>query len=225
MEKYHVPVYPFPFGTRVFIHRSGVIREAEYRGMKIKDTNICGSNVITEYIFWFGDKLGEEIITTRIPIYKTVEDAAQEINPVRCEVLDMQWFSLRYLSHFIWDGIQFYGWLWDGSRPIKRTPRERLKVVEIYEGEITFIDYDGNEYDAECFQRFYQTAESCREANKPKIVMLDEEGGFVKQKREDFYEYVKHHCPGFEDNIKWESFKADASMPWNLTEQIRSWTN
>lgn len=27
-----VSVYPFPFGTRVFMHRNGVIREAEYRG-------------------------------------------------------------------------------------------------------------------------------------------------------------------------------------------------
>lgn len=25
-----VSVYPFPFGTRVFMHRNGVIREAEY---------------------------------------------------------------------------------------------------------------------------------------------------------------------------------------------------
>lgn len=31
-----VSVYPFPFGTRVFMHRNGVIREAEYRGMRIK---------------------------------------------------------------------------------------------------------------------------------------------------------------------------------------------
>lgn len=40
-----VSVYPFPFGTRVFMHRNGVIREAEYRGMRIKDTGICGNNV------------------------------------------------------------------------------------------------------------------------------------------------------------------------------------
>lgn len=42
-----VSVYPFPFGTRVFMHRNGVIREAEYRGMRIKDTGICGNNVDT----------------------------------------------------------------------------------------------------------------------------------------------------------------------------------
>lgn len=47
-----VSVYPFPFGTRVFMHRNGVIREAEYRGMRIKDTGICGNNVDTEHIFY-----------------------------------------------------------------------------------------------------------------------------------------------------------------------------
>lgn len=44
-----VSVYPFPFGTRVFMHRNGVIREAEYRGMRIKDTGICGNNVDTRW--------------------------------------------------------------------------------------------------------------------------------------------------------------------------------
>lgn len=48
-----VSVCPFPFGTRVFMHRNGVIREAEYRGMRIKDTGICGNNVDTEHIFWW----------------------------------------------------------------------------------------------------------------------------------------------------------------------------
>lgn len=55
-----VSVYSFSFGTRVFMHRNGAIREAEYRGMIIKDTNICGQDVATEHIFWFGGKLGEE---------------------------------------------------------------------------------------------------------------------------------------------------------------------
>lgn len=69
-----VSVYPFPFGTRVFMHRNGVIREAEYRGMRIKDTGICGNNVDTEHIFWFGSKLGEEKFKVSMPIYKTAED-------------------------------------------------------------------------------------------------------------------------------------------------------
>lgn len=88
-----VSVYPFPFGTRVFMHRNGVIREAEYRGMRIKDTGICGNNVDTEHIFWFGSKLGEEKFKVSMPIYKTAEDAAQETNPVQYEVLTMS-FSL-----------------------------------------------------------------------------------------------------------------------------------
>lgn len=221
-----VSVYPFPFGTRVFMHRNGEIREAEYRGMRIKDTGICGKNVDTEHIFWFGSKLGEEKFKVSMPIYKTAEDAAQETNPVQYEVLNIESFSLKYLPYLVWDGIQFCGWLWDGSRPVKRAAREPLRVCEIYGGEVTFVDYSGNEYDAEYFQRFYQTAEQCRAAHKPKIVMLDEEGDdFAKQKHDEFYAYVKHHCPGFEDKIEWEYFQAYKTMPWNLSQQVKFWSN
>ena len=152
-----VSVYPFPFGTRVFMHRNGVIREAEYRGMRIKDTGICGNNVDTEHIFWFGSKLGEEKFKVSMPIYKTAEDAAQETNPVQYEVLNIESFSLKYLPYLVWDGIQFCGWLWDGSRPVKRATREPLRVCKIYGGKVTFVDYSGNEYYAEHFRRFYQT--------------------------------------------------------------------
>ena len=141
-------------------------------------------------------------------------------------MLNIEPFSLRYLPHLIWDGIQFCGWLWDGSKPVQRATRESLRVCEIYGGEVVFIDYHGNKYNAEYFQRFYQTAEQCREANKPKIVTLDEEeDGSVKQKRNEFYEYVKYHCPSFEDKIDWENFQADNAMPWNLSQQIIIWTN
>lgn len=221
-----VSVYPFPFGTRVFMHRNGVIREAEYRGMRIKDTGICGNNVDTEHIFWFGSKLGEEKFKASMPIYKTAEDAAQETNPVQYEVLNIESFSLKYLPYLVWDGIQFCGWLWDGSRPVKRATREPLRVCKIYGGKVTFVDYSGNEYYAEHFRRFYQIAEQCREANKPKIVMLDEEGDdFAKQKHDEFYAYVKHHCPGFEDKIEWEYFQAYKTMPWNLSQQVKFWSN
>lgn len=73
---------------------------------------------------------------------------------------------------------------------------------------------------------FNQTAKQCREANKPKIVMLDEEGDdFAKQKHDEFYAYVKHHCPGFEDKIEWEYFQAYKTMPWNLSQQVKFWSN
>lgn len=219
-----VSVYPFPFGTRIFMHRNGVIREAEYRGMRIKDTYTCVNNVVAEHIFWFGSKLGEEKFKVSMPIYKTAEDAAQEINPIQCEVLNIESFSLRYLSHLVWDGIQFWGWLWDGSRPVRRATRESLRVCEIYGGKVTFVDYNGNEYDAEHFRRFYQTAEECRAANRPNIIMLDkEEDDFAKQKRDEFYAYVKHHCPGFEDKIEWKHFQAYSTMPWNLSRQVTNW--
>lgn len=219
-----VSVYPFHFGTRVFMHRSGVICEAEYRGMRIKDTGICGNNVDTEHIFWFGSKLGEEKFKASMPIYKTAEDAAKEADPIQYEMLNIESFSLRYLPHLVWDGIQFCGWLWDGSRPVKRATRELLRICKIYGGEVTFVDYSGNEYYAEHFRRFYQTAEQCRKANKPKIVMLDEEeDDFAKQKRDEFYAYVKHHCPGFEDKIEWKYFQKNNTIPWNLSRQITNW--
>lgn len=107
--------------------------------------------------------------------YNDPIDAKREVNPIQHKILDIKSFSLRYLSCLIWDGIQFYGWLWDGSRPIKRSTRESLNACEIYRDKIAFIDYHGNKYDAEYFQRFTQTAEQCRSANKPRIVMLDEE--------------------------------------------------
>lgn len=226
MTGFYVPVYPFPFGTKVFMHKNGVIREAEYRGMIVKDTSVCGCNVVTEHVFWLGNKLGEEKITVRNRIYKTVEDAAKEINPVSCNCLDMQSFSQKYLSHFMWNGIQFSGWLWDGSRPVQRAPRESLKACEIYMGKLTFIDYPGNMYDAEHFQRFYQTAEMCRKDHTPSIAMLDDEDeeNFAEKKREEFYEYVAHHCPGFEDKIDWMYFQNLDTMPNNLAEQVRVWT-
>lgn len=73
-------------------------------------------------------------------------------------------------------------------------------------------------------KEYCQTAEQCRKANKPKIVMLDEEeDDFAKQKRDEFYAYVKHHCPGFEDKIEWEYFQKNNTMPWNLSRQITNW--
>lgn len=49
-EKY-VSVYPVSFGTRVFMHRNGVIYQAEYRGIKVIEDGICGHNVNTQHIF------------------------------------------------------------------------------------------------------------------------------------------------------------------------------
>lgn len=82
-------------------------------------------------------------------------------------------------------------------------------------------------YDANKFNRFYQTAEECRENNTPKIMMLDDEDDeeFAERKRDEFYEYVAHHCPGFENEIDWEYFYNLRPMSENLAEQVRAWTN
>lgn len=173
-EKY-VSVYPVSFGTRVFMHRNGVIYQAEYRGIKVTEDGICGHNVNTQHIFWLGNKQGEIEVASNISIYTTVQDATQERNAIALNKINIENFSKKYLLHLLWNGIQFSGWLWDGSRPICRTPRERLKGCVIHQGEIEFIDCQGNVYDANKFNRFYQTAEECRENNTPKIMMLDDE--------------------------------------------------
>lgn len=85
----NVLIYDIPFGIRVFMHRDGVIREAKYRGMIVKDPGICGRNMYVEYIFWFGSKLGEGKIETSTSIYKTLEDAKREVNPIQHKILDM----------------------------------------------------------------------------------------------------------------------------------------
>lgn len=225
-EKY-VSVYPVSFGTRVFMHRNGVIYQAEYRGIKVTEDGICGHNVNTQHIFWLGNKQGEIEVASNISIYTTVQDATQERNAIALNKINIENFSKKYLLHLLWNGIQFSGWLWDGSRPICRTPRERLKGCVIHQGEIEFIDCQGNVYDANKFNRFYQTAEECRENNTPKIVMLDDEDDeeFAERKRDEFYEYVAHHCPGFENEIDWEYFYNLRPMSENLAEQVRAWTN
>ena len=225
-EKY-VSVYPVSFGTRVFMHRNGVIYQAEYRGIKVTEDGICGHNVNTQHIFWLGNKQGEIEVASNISIYTTVQDATQERNAIALNKINIENFSKKYLLHLLWNGIQFSGWLWDGSRPICRTPRERLKGGVIHQGEIEFIDCQGNVYDANKFNRFYQTAEECRENNTPKIMMLDDEDDeeFAERKRDEFYEYVAHHCPGFENEIDWEYFYNLRPMSENLAEQVRVWTN
>lgn len=187
----HVKIHKISFGERVFIHRRGAIREVEYRGLVVKDTGTLRSNIIVKYIFWFGKESREDKIDADISLYKTIEDATQESNPIPYETLDMESFSLKYLPHLIWNGIQFYGWLWNGSRPEERAPREPLRVCEIYNGKVTFIDYQGNMYDAEHFHRFYQTAEKCREENEPRIVMLNEDTEVNIQENKNKLEELK----------------------------------
>lgn len=54
----NVLIYDIPFGIRVFMHRDGVIREAKYRGMIVKDSGICGRNMYVEYIFLVWKQIG-----------------------------------------------------------------------------------------------------------------------------------------------------------------------
>ena len=140
-------------------------------------------------------------------------------------MLNIESFSLRYLQHLVWDGVQFYGWLWDGSRPVKRATREPLRVCEIYGGEVTFVDYSGNEYYAEHFRRFYQTAEQCREANKPKIVTLDEEEGDLQNRSVMSFVNTSSIIVPALSKIEWEYFQAYKTMPWNLSQQVKFWSN
>lgn len=218
---YDVKVYHISFGDRVFMHRNGVIYQAEYRGLKVED---CMSNIYTKHIFWLGKKQGEVEINCYTNIYKSIEDATQEKNVIVANKIDMETFSNKYLRHLLWDGIQFTGWVWDGSKPKKYATRESLKTCVIRQGKVELIDYNGNVYDIDQFQRFYQTADECRRNHTPNISMLDDDDDKdLTNKRDEFYEYVKHHCPGFESKIDWEYFKNNCTMPENLAKQVRVW--
>lgn len=91
-EKY-VSVYPVSFGTRVFMHRNGVIYQAEYRGIKVTEDGICGHNVNTQHIFWLGNKQGEIEVASNISIYTTVQDATQERNAIALNKINIENFS------------------------------------------------------------------------------------------------------------------------------------
>lgn len=103
-EKY-VSVYPVSFGTRVFMHRNGVIYQAEYRGIKVTEDGICGHNVNTQHIFWLGNKQGEIEVASNISIYTTVQDATQERNAIALNKINIENFSKKYLLHLLWNGI------------------------------------------------------------------------------------------------------------------------
>lgn len=215
-----VSIFPIQFGTRVFIRAKGAFREAEYRGIYVKDPNICGVNMIVKHIFWLGNKIGGLTVDRSAEIYMTAEDVITENNRVSYETISIESFSLRYLRHLSWDGIQFTGWIWDGARPERKATRECLSACEVRGDGVSLIDRHGNIYDIDKFSRFYQTREECMRANKPVIVMMDDEDKGDEGSRDMFYEYVKHHCPGFEDKIEWGRFVAEKGMPWNLSDQV-----
>lgn len=106
-----VSVYPFPFGTRVFMHRNGVIREAEYRGMRIKDTGICGNNVDTEHI-----KTGCDLII---------------LGGTNCDEGSMDWLfgSLGNENFYVCQPVSFY----KSQREIQKVnPLYAFKVATAY---------------------------------------------------------------------------------------------
>lgn len=111
----NVLIYDIPFGIRVLMHRDGVIREAKYRGMIVKDPGICGRNMYVEYIFWFGSKLGEGKIETSTSIYKTLEDAKREVNPIQHKILDIKSFfsKISIMSYLGWYTVLWLvmGWI------------------------------------------------------------------------------------------------------------------
>ena len=70
----------------------------------------------------------------------------------------------------------------------------------------------------------YPTAEACEADNACKVIEFDDDESFAEQKRDEFRDYVAHHCPGFEDRIDWEYFMNLKSMPENLAMQVENWT-
>lgn len=221
--KKSVFVCKIPFGSRVFIHKDGAIREVIYEGMITRDSHICGGGVYTKHMFWFGNHIGTRAFDERISIYRTIEDASAETNKIPAHDIDLGDFSSRYIPRLNWDGIQFTGWVWDGSRPVKRATREYIDGCLLNRDGVTFLDRNGNPIIVD-LDRFYKTAEDCRENNKPRIVMLDDNDNESHKRRfDEFKKFVADHCPGFEDKIDESRFEYERSMPENMSIQVGLW--
>lgn len=90
-------------------------------------------------------------------------------------------------------------------------------------------DYLKGKFFFELADGWFVTEQECREAHGVDDVVEFEdeepdEDDFAEQKREEFRDYVAHHCPGFEDRIDWEYFMNLKSMPENLAMQVENWT-
>lgn len=48
---------------------------------------------------------------------------------------------------------------------------------------------------------------------------------FFAKRNERREAFGGNHCPGFEDKIEWEYFQAYNTMPWNLSQQVKFWSN
>lgn len=220
METKTISFYNLAFGSRVFVHYKGAIREAEYRGIKITTK---APDPYIEHILWLGDEIGENTVSKyKGRIYPSIGNAIEEEYPIPMDDMDAVDFSLDYLRNMVWDGFMFYGWIWDGSRPVKRAGFG-ICGMEIRSEGVSFVRSDGKgNWDAGHFGEFYQTAEECRRNNKPKVVML--EGVRIEENmKKDFYGIMKHYCPGFEDEICWDMFSPDKSMEENVIRQMKRW--
>lgn len=222
---YYVSMFPFKFGTRVYFHDDGVIREAEYRSMEVIHN---GLGIITKHLFWCGKQTGFKTLKgDHRFVYPTIEDAYQERNRISTQQIDMGDFSKKYMSHLNWNGISFSGWIWDGAKPVLRSPslpHGRIIGIHVEKDKPSMaILNNNNTIPLEQLARFYQAADECRADHIPAVATIEDEDNeyFEEQKRKEFYDFVVHHCPGFEDKIDWEYFQSSESMPWNLAEQVK----
>lgn len=55
---------------------------------------------------------------------------------------------------------------------------------------------------------------------------LAENNGIIKLKFKEFKEFKEtNDAFDFEDKIEWEYFQAYKTMPWNLSQQVKFWSN
>lgn len=227
MDRY-ILILPIKFGVRVYFHDNGVIREAEYIGMKAVLSNICGQGVMEKYIFWCGKKSGFKTLEgVRVLVYRTIDDAYMESNPIPMQKVNMEDFSRTYITHLNWDGFSFSGWKWNGSKPICCCPRNFYgKMIGIYiekDKSPMAVLRDGDTIPFDYFDKFYQTANECRKQHSPVIETIEDEDNkyLEEQKRKEFYDYVVCYCPGLADQIDWELFDSEGSIFWNLAKQAQ----
>ena len=120
-----------------------------------------------------------------------------------------------------------YAWTWHecASRQLTKLPGKDGK----YGCTSMMYDYLTGEFTIKLADGWYLTKEACDEAHEFDFDVVEfedeepDEDDFAEQKREEFRDYVAHHCPGFEDRIDWEYFMNLKSMPENLAMQVENW--
>lgn len=193
----------------------------------------------------------DDTVVTRCALWSSYEDAAK--HPMQLprydfgdkdHKVDMESLWNEIMARNTWfsapktldttNGVRNYNptvWYWNGIKAVSESILEpytingnmglrvNLDTLEVISNACIVINHPGN---------LYPTKDACEAVNKCALFTFDDtedDEDFAEKKREEFREYVVHHCPGFEDKIDWTYFENLESMPANLAIQVEVWVN